>query len=588
MATVLFLDGIQVYPSSGQNIKLTRENPYFTQSDSYTLDVTIPLDILENMRFFGNINRVEKKKIVKKFQCKLIVNNRILLDGSAKMVQITEKEVKVQLLGGNSEINFLSEDSKVYIDEMDLGFAGVDLTESAGWGTANSQIFVIDWSKVIWTCTRGYVRFVPKEVYDETLGWSHIAFHYNLIDMLRTIFKNLGYELGASFLDQDPWDKLYVATANYTNHPSHTLPHWTPKNLLDELKKLFNITFVFDQLNKKVTAVANSTFFSELPVNSIEVTDEFSVEMSEENSSQSVSSDNLSYDMSDSSHHDYDVIDDNVRNNAPKKEFQTSTQARSAYNAATEDEKKKNIYCSPTSKMTGWINEYKDGEAIKERLELTQIDVFSPLVREEKGNRMALKICPVAIGKWVEEEEIYGRKYIVEYRVPSLSCPTGSDNVVKHGLENTSGGGTEQYTIQEYIQGEESIEKQEKEDRMQIMFIPNTPKSVPWKISYTKAMAYPAFTDYLLKKDDNAEQPPMWSLSLNPSDAKYYIGQLHNNGFSFNMKAKYCVKFAYKGIPDAKRIFVIRNKKYGCEKIEVNITDEGVAEIKTAYLYELS
>ena len=101
-------------------------------------------------------------------------------------------------------------------------------------------------------------------------------------------------------------------------------------------------------------------------------------------------------------------------------------------------------------------------------------------------------------------------------------------------------------------------------------------------------MAYPAFTDYLLKKDDNAEQPPMWSLSLNPSDAKYYIGQLHNNGFSFNMKAKYCVKFAYKGIPDAKRIFVIRNKKYGCEKIEVNITDEGVAEIKTAYLYELS
>ena len=71
MATVLFLDGIQVYPSSGQNIKLTRENPYFTQSDSYTLDVTIPLDILENMRFFGNINRVEKKKIVEFFSTDL-------------------------------------------------------------------------------------------------------------------------------------------------------------------------------------------------------------------------------------------------------------------------------------------------------------------------------------------------------------------------------------------------------------------------------------------------------------------------------------------------------------------------------------
>ena len=38
----------RVYFEAQQSFKLTRENPYFTQSDSYTLDVTIPMIIIEN------------------------------------------------------------------------------------------------------------------------------------------------------------------------------------------------------------------------------------------------------------------------------------------------------------------------------------------------------------------------------------------------------------------------------------------------------------------------------------------------------------------------------------------------------------
>ena len=37
----------RVYFEAQQSFKLTRENPYFTQSDSYTLDVTIPMIIIE-------------------------------------------------------------------------------------------------------------------------------------------------------------------------------------------------------------------------------------------------------------------------------------------------------------------------------------------------------------------------------------------------------------------------------------------------------------------------------------------------------------------------------------------------------------
>lgn len=41
----LFLDGTEIVPDSSTNIKVIRENPYFTLSDSYTLEISIPLDI---------------------------------------------------------------------------------------------------------------------------------------------------------------------------------------------------------------------------------------------------------------------------------------------------------------------------------------------------------------------------------------------------------------------------------------------------------------------------------------------------------------------------------------------------------------
>ena len=70
MAVKLFLDNHEVIPDSAQEIRITRENPYFTLSDSYTLDVSIPLSILQNRKFFGNIQRIEKKREYMEFVCR--------------------------------------------------------------------------------------------------------------------------------------------------------------------------------------------------------------------------------------------------------------------------------------------------------------------------------------------------------------------------------------------------------------------------------------------------------------------------------------------------------------------------------------
>lgn len=117
----LFLDNKPAVLRENVSIKLTRENVYFTKSGSYTYDVELPLQVKLNRDIFGNINRKDVDAQAKDFHAVLRVDNEVVLDGKAVINHITDTSVKIQLLGGNSEMNFYAKCSKVYIDELDLG-----------------------------------------------------------------------------------------------------------------------------------------------------------------------------------------------------------------------------------------------------------------------------------------------------------------------------------------------------------------------------------------------------------------------------------------------------------------------------------
>ena len=47
------------------------------------------------------------------------------------------------------------------------------------------------------------------------------------------------------------------------------------------------------------------------------------------------------------------------------------------------------------------------------------------------------------------------------------------------------------------------------------------------------------------------------------------------------------IKFVTEEMPDPSKIFVFRNKRYICEKIEMNVTEDGIENEKTGYFYEI-
>jgi len=94
------------------------------------------------------------------------------------------------------------------------------------------------------------------------------------------------------------------------------------------------------------------------------------------------------------------------------------------------------------------------------------------------------------------------------------------------------------------------------------------------------------FTAHDLKNLKNINHQK-WSMTLNKDlDEVMTIGQLHNENLLVQTQ-KYCIKFVSKSIPSASDIFMIRNRRFSAEKIEIELIDGQVNPLMTGYFYEI-
>lgn len=572
----------QVQPDTAQSIRLTRENPYFTQSESYTLDVSIPMDIMENRRFFSNIQRMERSKQPQHMKCRLMVDNRPVLTGTARLTQVTERQVKLQLLGGRSEVNFLSEDSGDYIDELPLGHVAV------GSSTTDTG-----------------VRVGVSPVNDETHDTMSSTWQFCLVDLALQIIRHYGFTVTSCTLDAEPWNRLFVATAKQTREASHTLPHWTPREFFTEFCHFFNVTLDIDEVQHTVAITGTPDFFASRPRVQLEPVDEYTAEINNDSDSHALANDSIAFDLSGSSAHDYDCFPDNVREGITKVSYDSLQVAREAYDAMTDAQRRRTLFVTPVGAFTAWDHDRSDwGE--QQLTDFTQMDVLAPLNRDGGTGETKLKICPAAITMG-EYEAKFGSGSNAHTRttrlfLPSVESPTPNDTYIYivdgrvYSGPRGADGSTEQEgaTIQELITGEdEPEEKEEKEDRLQVIFIDDVPQTYSRVDSedpdrYEQLTRIVGFTDWQYKKSHRGSTHRRWSLSLNPTDADHYLGQLHANGFSFNMKARHTFRFVAERMPDPRNVFIVRGKRYGCEKIEASITADGFDRLMTGYFHEIT
>jgi len=585
MAVKLFLDNHEVITDGSQEIKITRENPYFTLSDSYTLDVSIPLSILQNRKFFGNIQRFEKKRDFKEYACRLYCNNFLLIEGTARIIQSTEQSVKIQLACGVSSLKMSSEQEGTYIDSV--------ITEREGWGINITQ--KLDYGSTAGENHFGYGFPILDNTNDLKVNladmWtlfgricSYISECPRLIDIANLIAAKLGYTIDMSVLPT-ACSHIYVVSASRGNI-GKKIPHWTVKEFFRQFQNFFGCTLV--RSGERALRLVPLDNFVQNPVTTITPLDEFQAEYSEEDDADGIMNRNVEFEMEDS---DLEVVDKEILDQAQyTEEYDSANAMNNAFSNDSEEVKMHKIYKLKGETYVGW--EVGDGS-----FDLKRVAPFNPLNRFEGAESVKLKISPAHIEENVECTVFDTHDMLVSpyahtciISIPSVSNPFGQFCTWD---PNNSGEEDSKPTLQSLVEGSASvINEDEKPDIMSVAFLDGREETVTahsddfggTEHSY---QVHLAFTDYSFKKQLSNNRSK-WSFSLNDlREYDFYLGQLHKLSFRCSHRVKHIFKFLSDSIPDADNVFIVEGKRYACEKIEANIREGNLDKLMTGYFYEM-
>lgn len=300
------INGKQAWLKKGTSIEYISENRLFTGSDSYTLSITFPLRGCQpNINIFGHIHRKDVEKNHIRFDCD-IRDGSFFKSGTITITEISEVEVKTQFLEGRSEQNFDDSFDELFINELDLGF--VDDASPTSQSPANVMLAypAINAVALPWVNnTSGNLQ--NEVVYDENTGlysWkstrSPLSFQPYLIHIIKKICEATGYSYDLAPLEQSVYRHLIVCNAlpaAWGSHNfAHALPHWTVTEFFEQLELLLYGEFTINHKLHHVRFDFTKTVTEQLaPVHIEKVVNEYTTEVSQEDSAEYFGLKNLAY-----------------------------------------------------------------------------------------------------------------------------------------------------------------------------------------------------------------------------------------------------------------------------------------------------
>ena len=291
------INGHKVFPALGKSIKITKENPLIKDRDAQTMEIEFPLAIYSNRKFFGNLNRIDvAKHSIEYKDCILYARNVLIIKGKATVTTFTNQAVKLQIVSGVRLSGKEDYYSSIYIDEINayqdvsLGNYGKD---DKGVESVYALPPVYDETNGVVLNRKDFLRGKDGKYGEAAL--QNVAIQPYLTNVVRMVLKYLGYTLDRCFLDEKPWSDILIYNNRYAITLKGALPHWSVKTFLDEFKKLFNLGFVYDEDEKKVSL---NRYFDTFEKVEYECLDEFSTDYDEEGL-EYLGASNLAYNLSD-------------------------------------------------------------------------------------------------------------------------------------------------------------------------------------------------------------------------------------------------------------------------------------------------
>lgn len=570
------INGHKVFPALGKSIKITKENPLIKDRDAQTMEIEFPLAIYSNRKFFGNLNRIDvAKHSIEYKDCILYARNVLIIKGKATVTTFTNQAVKLQIVSGVRLSGKEDYYSSIYIDEINayqdvsLGNYGKD---DKGVESVYALPPVYDETNGVVLNRKDFLRGKDGKYGEAAL--QNVAIQPYLTNVVRMVFQYLGYTLDKCFLDEKPWSDILIYNNRYAITLKGALPHWSVKTFLDEFKKLFNLGFVYDEDEKKVSL---NRYFDTFEKVEYECLDEFSTDYDEEGL-EYLGASNLAYNLSDAEDNKYADIDEDVLSKFNIKEYVSMSTAQKDLQNMTEAERMTTVFSftnDPFGEKWGYCRKATDDEG-NSTFTVTAFAWFMHVRREENSdNEVLLNMVPAAMHHVEFDIRIYdivSFKPIDYSEKIAFSMPASTNDSEYEETETYS----EYVSVQDYLEnGNEPAEKEEAE-RMELYFLTGNEYAFEVPVIEKEVTFMTSSNDYVLG-----------SFRFNGGMSQNYIGKFHDEKKWIENKEQLVIKFISDDVPDPKKIFVFRNKRFLCDKIEMEINDTGINKLMTGYFYEM-
>lgn len=621
------VNGKSAVPSSTDKIKVTYANQYIEDSGAYTYDITFPMSIHANQVVFANVHRFDVHKPTNAFDdCKLFADNRLFISGKGTVTSVSDSAVKLQIVGGKSRIKYNSKFEQHYIDDIDYPdvkiTSGIDAMRYGQMGVTSvdcrtkPSMVLVDLTNGVNVGQPGVALFYP--IYDETHDCMSnylaaatfdkltfeghklpggtvpfmrvLAVQPNLLYVLTYIIKTEGYTVIRNDYDCAPWRRLYIASARRSCLIKHSLPHWSVYTFIEEFRKLFNASFVFDDVAMTVSIIATNELTDNEAV-SYDCLDEYSAEYDEDGLSNLATS-NVEYDFDDSTVRDWrEFIPLSVLKQYPVLTYDNTDAMTDAASAMTVKERRSTIFkVGYTYYIWAMLPKNGNPESKDETEQRTLCGLFNPIMRDkESDNVVDLKMIPVAMS---QRKRIHSKMLLpFTDRIPNkIVCMPCISNDKDTSLDNMTVDDDGEYyvSVQDAMQGADiSSNEEDVDEKIRLMFSGDWVRDLENGKVVRGGTFGNTYTRYPICLTDSRMYPKLTGVGEDVSLSLERMPYNNNVNVEIDTHNLYCVKFVTDDIPDPSKIYIFHNRRFVCQKIEMDVSNDGIGKVKTGYFYEM-
>ena len=562
----LYIAGVEAVLPSDFATEIKMENSFFTKNGEYTYEFKLPLNNPTNAALYSHLHRLNNASEIKeKRQAVLVADNRCYINGTEIITDWTDDSVSVQLASGNSELNYLI-GASLQVSFLNMGTA--ELTDESGRVALYTQSLQGSYPEYDYVAAP---VSTPAGILNEwRFGQTSSGYSLRLADdtirivqpylcaIVRRMLTALGYTIGVNQLEESRYSQLIVVHDVNTLEYAKMLPGWSVKDFFENLERMFNLVLVVNNKSRTVDIIfANRFYLAAEEVHLSAVEDEYEVDVDEDNADLMTNA-NIGYDLPDSDYFRFAKMNDSLVNLCEK------VVSPSLLTLGVYFMNNKPIRTIGIDTSTGRQYVYRPYQLPIFQggmFPMREVNQYANL--DKGGEEVTLKFIPCAQVFHIIPCYDAGGERVGDYlwHIPSIEGNTTAEGEDVSALNMT-----------ELIESGKTDSSQSGSGRLSLAF---------WHGCRTENAIGPALpVAYPLAMSDNMfqvlteqlEGAPMvvvdseYSLRLSVLDAELYSGV-------YNIDTNKAYKFytSDPNLPDARLIFVIRNKRFVCREMNFSI-----------------